>query len=172
MHQYIPHAMLPDSKTLPWMTKALVNAIKMRNCYFRKSKQTGDEAAFLKYKQLRNKVVKGLCEAKQSFFSGLHPSNKQFWKTLRQINTTKTTIPVLSSCSNVTTIAPTNTEKSNLLNSYTSRTVLMSEYHRFHLVICAILVPVYAQNISLQTNLKYTNYLLALMRLSPLVLTK
>ena len=40
------------------MTKALVNAIKKRNYYFRKSKQTGDEAALLKYKQLRNKVVK------------------------------------------------------------------------------------------------------------------
>ena len=34
------------------MTKALVNAIKKQNYYFRKSKQTGDEAAFLKYKQL------------------------------------------------------------------------------------------------------------------------
>ena len=83
MHQYIPHAMLPDRKTLPWMTKALVNAIKKRNYYFRKSKQTGDEAAFLKYKQLRNKVVKGLREAKHSFFSGLRPSSKHIWKTLR-----------------------------------------------------------------------------------------
>ena len=78
------------------MTKALVNAIKKRNYYFKKSKQTGDEAAFLKYKQLRNKVVKCLREAKQSFFSGLRPSNKQFWKTLRQINTTKTSIATCS----------------------------------------------------------------------------
>ena len=52
MHQFIPHALLPDRKTLPWITKALVNATKMQNYYFRKSKQTGDEAAFLKYKQL------------------------------------------------------------------------------------------------------------------------
>ena len=119
MHQYIPHAMLPDRKTLPWMTKALVNAIKKRNYYFRKSKQMGDETAYLKYKQLRNKVVKGLREAKRCFFSGLRPSNKQFWKTLRQINTTKTSIPALSS-SNDTAIATTNAEKANLLNNYFS----------------------------------------------------
>ena len=55
------------------MTKALVNAIKKRNYYFKKSKQTGDEAAFLKYKQLRNKVVKCLREAKQSFFFWFTP---------------------------------------------------------------------------------------------------
>ena len=120
MHHYIPHAMLPDRKNLPWMTKVLVNAIKKRNYYFKKSKQTGDEAAFLKYKQLRNKVVNGLREAKHSFFSGLRPSSKQFWKTLRQINTTKTTISALSSSSSDTAIATTNAEKANLLNNYLS----------------------------------------------------
>ena len=64
MYQYIPQAVLPDRKTLPWMIKALVT---LRNYYFGKSKQTGDEAAFLKYKELRNKVIKGLRGAKRSF---------------------------------------------------------------------------------------------------------
>ena len=54
----------------------------------------------------------------------------------------------------------------------TSQTVLMSECQCFQLVICAMFVPVSALNISLQMNLKYMNYLLVLMWLSPLVLTK
>ena len=75
MYQYIPQAMLPDRKTLPWMIKALVT---LRNYYFRKSKQTGDEDAFLKYKELRNKVIKRSSWSQKILFSGLHPSNKQF----------------------------------------------------------------------------------------------
>lgn len=121
MHQFIPHAMLPDRQTLPWLTKTLVNAIKRRNYLFKKSKQTGDEGSFLKYKTLRNKIVRDLRKAKQAFFSNLQPNNsKQFWRTVRQISTTRTTIPVLSSSTNEQLSATTSSEKSNLLNNYFS----------------------------------------------------
>ena len=53
----IPHATLPTRKSLPWLTKTLVNAMKKRNYYFRKSMRSGDLHAFAKYKTLRNYIV-------------------------------------------------------------------------------------------------------------------
>ena len=92
----IPHVTLPTRKSLPWLTKTLINAMKKRNYYFRESKRSGDLHVFAKYKTLRNYIVMALCEAKQAFFASLQPTNKQFWGTLKQINNTKTTIPTLT----------------------------------------------------------------------------
>ena len=48
----IPHGTLPTRKSLTWLTKTLINAMKKRNYYFRESKQSGDLHAFAKYKTL------------------------------------------------------------------------------------------------------------------------
>ena len=115
----IPHATLPTRKSLPWLTKTLVNAMKKRNYYFRKSKRSGDLHAFAKYKILRNYIVMALREAKQAFFANLQPTNKHFWGTIKQINNTKATIPTLTSSNNALS-ATTNAEKANCLNKYFS----------------------------------------------------
>ena len=70
----ISHATLPTRKSLPWLTKTLVNTMKKRNYYFRESKRRGDLHAFAKYKTLRNYIVMALREAKQTFFANPPPS--------------------------------------------------------------------------------------------------
>ena len=69
---------------MPWLTKEIVNKIKKRNYYYRKSKRLED---FEKYKRLRNSVVSMLRQSKARFFEKLDPSEgKSFWKATKLFN--------------------------------------------------------------------------------------
>ena len=43
---------------MPWLTKNISRHIRMRNAAFQAARKSAKPAQFLKYKKLRNKVVK------------------------------------------------------------------------------------------------------------------
>jgi len=56
----------------------------------------GSTSVLKQYKDERNKIVWELGRAKRRYFRKLNPSNpKQFWKTVKLMNKTNTSIPVL-----------------------------------------------------------------------------
>ena len=71
-----------------------------------------------KYKKLRNKVVKMLHEAKNSYLNRLNVgSKKQFWKAVKELSKQQSTIPTLH---HQEATAETNYEKATMLNEYFS----------------------------------------------------
>ena len=53
----IPKSILPDRRSIPWMTKQIVQAIRKRNYYYRKARQTNCAIYLDKYKQLRSRIT-------------------------------------------------------------------------------------------------------------------
>ena len=68
MNICIPKSILPDRRSIPWMTKQIVQAIKKRNYYYRKARQTNCAIYLDKYKQLRSRVTFMLRQSKNKFF--------------------------------------------------------------------------------------------------------
>ena len=115
MEQCIPKSVLPQKQSLPWLTKEIIQLIKKRNYFYKEARRSGKNDDFLKFKQLRNKVVAELRGAKQKFFLDLQSQDSNsFWKKLRQLNPNECTIPTLTKGS---VVACTNSEKANLLNA-------------------------------------------------------
>ena len=77
MDKYIPKVNLPDRRSLPWLTREIVNQIKKRNYYYRKSKRRGRPEDFKRYKNLQNNAVSMLCQSKANFFEKLNPSESK-----------------------------------------------------------------------------------------------
>ena len=68
MDSCIPKSTLPDKRSVPWLTKEVVQAIRKRDYYFKKAKRTGDISARDRYNQLRNSIVSQLRQLKKDFF--------------------------------------------------------------------------------------------------------
>ena len=114
MHVCIPKASLPEKKSLPWMTKQIVQLIRKRNYYFRKYKKYNCTTTYSRYKSLRNKVVTCLRQSKSNYFKNLDPkSNKAFWKTVNLLSKSESAIPSLVSNDSMVT---TDKEKVEVLN--------------------------------------------------------
>ena len=112
MEQCIPKSVLPQKRSLPWLTKEIIQLIKKRNYFYKEARRSRNNDDFLKFKQLRNKVIAELRDAKQKFFLDLQSQDSNsFWKKLRQLNPN---IPTLTKGS---VVACTNSEKANLLNA-------------------------------------------------------
>ena len=71
MEQCIPKAVLPQKRSLPWLTKQIMQLIKRRNYFYKKARKSGSDEDFQKFKKLRNKVVTELKLAKRAFFLDL-----------------------------------------------------------------------------------------------------
>ena len=113
MHECIPSGTIPSRRNRPWLTKKLIQAIRRRNSIYKQAKATNN---FTKYRQYRNKVVGMLRNAKMAYFGKLNPrKSKEFWKTCKLLNRTSSSIPTLS---NSATVAHTEIEKAELLNSF------------------------------------------------------
>ena len=65
MELCVPHGRLPRRKNLPWLSKSIIQLIRKRNSYFRKSKTSSLYCQ--KYRRVRNKVV--------SLYSGIPRKN-------------------------------------------------------------------------------------------------
>ncbi len=113
MDQCVPKKTLPPGKNLPWMSKSLRQAMRKRNAKFKYGKRTGDYSQF---KTARNKFVAQLRQAKKNYFAKLNPRNqKRFWKTVKKLSKSASSIPCLSqSWVDVTD----DKGKANLLNSF------------------------------------------------------
>ena len=81
MELCIPHGRLPRRKNLPWLSKRIIQLIKKRNCFFKKSKTSSVYTQ--KYKHVHNKVVSLLRNSRKKFFKNLNPRKKEFWRPLR-----------------------------------------------------------------------------------------
>lgn len=113
MEECIPRATLPPRRNRPWLTKKLIQAMRRRNCLYKRAKATGN---YSKYRSYRNKVVGYLRQAKKAFFQKLNPKNpKQFWKVCKSLNSIKSTIPTLVH-NDVT--AHSNVQKAEMLNTF------------------------------------------------------
>ena len=114
MEQCIPRSVLLARNNLPWLTKEIIQLIRKRNHHFRKAKCSGDRDDYLKFRQVRNRVVAELRLAKRRFFANLYPQNqREFWKIVKSLTPKENSIPTLSS-GNI--VATTNPEKACLLN--------------------------------------------------------
>ena len=115
MEECIPRSVLPDRKNLPWMSKEIVQLIRKRNLFFTKADHSGDIGDRLKFKQLRNKVVAKLRNAKRDYLSKINPREpKEFWKIVKSLDSKENSLPVLKSGD---TTASSDLEKANLLNT-------------------------------------------------------
>ena len=71
-----------------------------------------------KYRKLRNKVVKLLCNAKKSYLNNLDVRDKRkFWKTVKFLNKQQSSIPPLH---HQGTTANSDHEKATMLNGFFS----------------------------------------------------
>ena len=114
MEQCIPRLVLPARNNLPWLSKEIIQLIRKRNYHFRKACRTGYRDDYMKFKQIRNRVVAELRLAKRRFFTNLHPHNqREVWKIVESLTPKENTIPTLSS-GNI--VATTNPQKACLLN--------------------------------------------------------
>ena len=118
MDTCIPKSTLPDRRSVPWMTKEIVQAIRRRNYFYRKAKRSNSGNYHSKYKNLRSRVITMLRQSKHNFFKNLNPnSNKAFWKAVRCLNKKTSSIPTLTTSASTAT---TDREKAELLNAHFS----------------------------------------------------
>ena len=96
MEDCIPHCHLRKRCNLPWLTKSIIQLIRRRNLFFKKTKKSMSEVYIQKYKRLRNKIVSLLRNKKKEYFNTLTTAgNKEFWKTIKLLNQNRDTIPAL-----------------------------------------------------------------------------
>jgi len=72
MEQCIPRSVLPVRNNLLWLTKVIIQLIRKRNHHFRKATRSDDRDDYLKFRQVRNRVVTELSLAKRRFFTNLY----------------------------------------------------------------------------------------------------
>ncbi len=85
---------------------------------FSRAKRSSKKSDFEKYKQMRNRVVSQIHEAKSRFFKSINPRDaKKFWKAVKYLNKNCSQIPVLASA-NVS--ARSAGEKAEMLNGFFS----------------------------------------------------
>ena len=98
MEQCILRSVLLTRNNRPWLTKEIIQLIRRRNHHFRKANRSGDRNDYLKFRQIRNRVVAELRIAKRRYFATLHPHNqREFWKIVKSLTPKENSIPTLSS---------------------------------------------------------------------------
>ena len=83
----IPHAVLKLKRNVPWMNRAIADAMKQRNILFHAAKRSDRPLDSAKYNLKRNEVTTMLRNSKQSFFDRLNSADaKSFWKSMKLLN--------------------------------------------------------------------------------------
>lgn len=116
----IPHSILPSRQSFPWLTKTLVNTTKKRNhlenqCeveIYRPSQST---------KACETLLLRPFGRSNKPFLQACNPPACAFWRTLKRINNSKTTINIHLRFQTIATpVAIANVEKANCLNKHFS----------------------------------------------------
>ena len=116
MEECIPQKTIPNKPNLPWLTKDILRVGRRRTLLYRKAKRCGCPRHLQQYKSVRNRFVKLLRKAKHDFFNKLNSANqKLFWKTIKHLQKTKSTIPVLTHNG---IRATSDTKKAYVLNDF------------------------------------------------------
>ena len=88
MSQSIPNTIIHTRRNLPWLDSSIVKLMKKRNQLFKRAKRSGN---FHQYRLARNRTLT------QLYFHKFNPKDpKKFWKAIKHLNKTKTSIPTLS----------------------------------------------------------------------------
>ncbi len=112
----VPRKTLPCRKHLPWISPAILKAIKRRNVLLKAFKRSGNPQKYLEYKQVRNRIVSTLRSKKQLFFEKMQAADhKTFWKLFKVLTKKKSSIPVLRSQAR---LIYDDAEKANVLNRH------------------------------------------------------
>ena len=133
MEQFIPNSFLKSRHNLPWLTKPLMRSIRKKNSLFKRAKSTGN---FRKYRIHRNRTLAELRVAKRAYFQKLNPKDpKSFWRAIKFLAKKPQSIPTLVQD---TTVATTDSDKANLLNSFSTRASTL-HIHPLQLIVCTTL---------------------------------
>ncbi len=125
IEECVSRKVLPKRRNLPWMTINLTRAMRKRNHLFRRVRNSGSSSIFNRYKEVRNKVVQELRGFKRKYFRKLNPSNPmQFWKTVKLMSKSYTSIPVLERNGVTATKA---SDKATMFNQYFSECFNMAQ---------------------------------------------
>ena len=113
-------------KDLPWINNEIRKVMRQRNRLRRKAKKSNNLMHWVKFKQIRNKVVDLLRSAKRNYFSNLHDKiktekfgSKDWWKLVKKVsglNNAHNDIKVLIDSNDK--VINDNTDKANLLNTF------------------------------------------------------
>ena len=115
MTHCIPKCVIPPRRNILWMSKSIRAAMLKRNRCFRRAKTSRKDSDLLKYKTMRNLVVKFLRDAKRKHLRSLSkPGSTQFWKTLHVMTKkNESSIPTLRTSDSV---ADTDILNTTMLN--------------------------------------------------------
>ena len=119
MSSSIPTRVIKRPNGLPYLTSNLVRLIRLKHRSFKAAKQLATEAAWSKYRRLRNNVTAALKAARSRFLNSLTSninSPQDFWKKFHKLSPKTSRIPVnlsLDTCSE-----SSSTGKANLLNRF------------------------------------------------------
>ena len=97
MSQCIPQITIKSERNVPWVTRAIKQAMCKRKVLFQKAKSTGDPQDLVIYKHQRKQVLSMLRESRQAFFTNLNTASaKEFWKTIKMLGRKSTSLPTIS----------------------------------------------------------------------------
>ena len=109
MDKDIPQVILSPRRNLPWMSAAIIKAIKKRDSFFKK------EGVTPRFKSARNRVTSLLRKAKRQYFHRIKSSEpKKFWKFVKALSKNRSSIPALD------ILYESDKQKAAVLNSFFS----------------------------------------------------
>ena len=116
MKIYIPSKLLPLSPLPPWINRALISKIRLRQRLYLKAKSSSSPSLSQSYRSLRNSISSSLKKSKASFFHSLsYSSPSKFWSFVKSLRRSSSSIPPLYSNGHCYQI---DSDKANCLNSF------------------------------------------------------
>ena len=98
MKIYIPSKLLPLSPLPPWINRALISKIRLRQRLYLKAKSSSSPSLSRSYCSLRNSISSSLKKSKASFFHSLsYSSPSKFWSFVKSLRRSSSSIPPLYS---------------------------------------------------------------------------
>ena len=116
MKIYIPSKLLPLSPLPPWINRALISKIQLRQRLYLKAKSSSSPSLSRSYHSLRNSISSSLKKSKASFFHSLsYSSPSKFWSFVKSLRRSSSSIPPLYSNGHCYQF---DSDKANCLNSF------------------------------------------------------
>ena len=109
------------SQSLPWITGKLRHKMNLRYKLLKEAKRTGRQDVRQRYKTIRNEVTKELRRCKAEYYNDQFQkvkNTKSFWKLINKASNTRVDPPPPAIRRDDGTLATSDKEKAELLNSY------------------------------------------------------
>ena len=116
-------AKLPDSLNPPWITKHILQLIRKRNTWYKKSCRNRESDLFRRYKVLCSKIHSLIRKSKRHYYESADAKDsKAFWKKVK-LKKGKSSIPILFDG---------NVEVSERASSRMANSTALPPYSKFH----------------------------------------